>query len=146
MCWPGIPLKWGRIWYLCRPNHEAARRLHHDVSYYLLLISNVHTSLRQASEWGMSSLQGTFPHCKKCLPSDPTLRRLVIESIVLVHNFRTDYVGYSQIQTVFGPEYVRVENLQGYDQIAQYYFRPGEYNSEVDGDNENGSYGNSDEE
>jgi hypothetical protein len=59
---------------------------------------------------------------------------LVIEAIVLVHNFRTDYVGYSQIQTVFLPEYVRIKNLQGYDQIAQYYFHPGDYNSKVDGD------------
>ena len=45
-----------------------------------------------------------------------------------------DYVGYSQIQTVFDPEYVRCENLQGYDQIAQYYFRPGEYDSKIDDD------------
>ena len=122
---------------------RAARRLHRDVRDYLLLISNVHTSLRQASEWGMRGLQGTFPRCKKRLPSNPALRRLVIESIVLVHNFRTDCVGYSQIQTVFGPEYVRVENLQGYDRIAQYYFRPGEYDSEADGGSENGSDDNS---
>ena len=66
---------------------RAARRLHRDVRDYLLLISNVHTSLRQASEWGMRGLQGTFPRCKKRLPSDPALRRLVIEAIVLVHNF-----------------------------------------------------------
>ena len=31
---------------------RAARRLHRDVRDYLLKISNVHTSLRQASEWG----------------------------------------------------------------------------------------------
>ncbi len=31
------------------------------------------------------------------------------------------------------PEYVRDKNLEGYNRIAQYYFRPGEYNSEVDG-------------
>ena len=36
---------------------RAARRLHRDVRDYLLLISNVHTSLRQASEWGMCDLQ-----------------------------------------------------------------------------------------
>ena len=94
----------------------------------------------------MHGLQGKFPRCKKCLPSNPALRWLVIKSIVLVHNFWTDYVGYSQIQTVFGPEYVRVENCQGYDQIAQYYFRPGEYDSEADGGSENGSDDNSDEE
>jgi hypothetical protein len=79
-------------------------------------------------------MQGTFPHCKKRLPSDHALCSLVIEVIVLVHNFRMDYVGYNQIETVFDPEYVWIENLQGYDQIAQYYFRPGDYNSKVDGD------------
>jgi hypothetical protein len=82
----------------------------------------------------MRGLQGTFPRCKKRLPSDPKLCHWVIKAIVLVHNFRTNYVGYRQIQTVFLPEYVWIENLQGYDRIAQYYFCPGDYDSEVDGD------------
>ncbi len=104
---------------------RAAQRLHSDVRDCLLLISNVHTSLWQASEWGMRGLQGTFPHCKKQLPSDRALHCLVIEAIKLVHNFWIDCIGYSQIQSVFDPEYVRVENLQGYNQIAHYYFCPG---------------------
>jgi hypothetical protein len=82
----------------------------------------------------MHGLQGTFPCCKKCLLSDPKLCRWVIKAIMLVHNFRTNYVRYSQIQTVFSPEYVRIRNLQGHDQITQYYFCPGDYDSEVDGD------------
>jgi hypothetical protein len=82
----------------------------------------------------MRGLQGTFPHCKKRLPSDPKLHRRVLKAIVLVHNFRTDYVGYSQIQTVFLPEYAWIKNLQGYNQITQYYFRPGDYDSKVDED------------
>ncbi len=61
------------------------------------------------------------------------MRRLVIDAIVLVHNFQTNYVGYSQIKTVFKPEYEPIANLEGYDRIAQYYFRPGDYDSEVDG-------------
>jgi hypothetical protein len=113
---------------------RAARHLHRDIRNYLLRISNVHTSLRQASEWGMRGLQGTFPRCKKRLPSDDKLRRLVLDAIILVHNFRTDYVGYNQIKSVFDPEYARIENLEGYDRIAQYYFRPGDYDSEVDGE------------
>ncbi len=108
---------------------RAARRLHRDVSK----ISNVHTSLCQASKWGMRGLQGTFPRCKKGMPSNSLKRRLVIESIVLLHNFWMEYVGYNQIKTVFDPEYTRIQNLEGYDQIAQYYFCPGDYNSEVDG-------------
>jgi hypothetical protein len=57
---------------------------------------------------------------------------LVLEAIILVHNFRTDYVGYSQIKTVFDSKYVWCKNLNGYDRIAQYYFRPGDYDSKVD--------------
>jgi hypothetical protein len=41
---------------------RAARRLHGDVRDCLLRISNVHMSLRQASEWGTRGLQATFPH------------------------------------------------------------------------------------
>jgi len=65
---------------------RSARRLHRDVRDYLLKISNVHTSLRQASEWGMRGLQGTFPHLKRRLPSDDNKRKKVLESIVYVHN------------------------------------------------------------
>jgi hypothetical protein len=49
---------------------QQAQRLHRGVQNYLLKISNVHTSLRQASKWGMCGLQGTFPCCKSCLPSN----------------------------------------------------------------------------
>ena len=42
-------------------------------------------------------------------------------------------LGYNQIsKTVFDPEYARIESLQGYDCIARYYFRPGEYDSDED--------------
>ena len=57
---------------------RTARRLHHDVMDYLIHLSNVYTSLWQASEWGMRGLQGSFPCCQKRLPSEPIKRRLVI--------------------------------------------------------------------
>ncbi len=121
---------------------RAARRLHRDVREYLLQISNVHTSLHQASKWGMHGLQGTFPRWKKRLPSDHFQQRLVIEAIILIHNYCTELVGFNQINTVFDSEYVRIHNLEleGYDRIAQYYFRPGECNSNNNDDgNSNGS-------
>jgi hypothetical protein len=80
----------------------------------------------------MRGLQGTFPRCKSCLPSNSVQRCLILEAIILVRNFRTDYVGYSHIKTVFDSEYVRCKKLHGYDRIAQYYFRPGDYDSKVD--------------
>ncbi len=89
---------------------------------YLLKISSVYTSLRQASEWGMRSLQGTFPRCKKRLPGNASKHKKVIQSIVLIHNFRTELVGLNHIKTVFDPEYERCINLTGYDMIKRYYF------------------------
>ncbi len=113
---------------------RAARHLHHDVRDYLLKIGNDHTSLWQASKWGMRGLQGTFPRWKKRLPGNHEQRRLVIEATVLMHNYRTEMVGFNQINTVFDPEYVWIQNLHGYDRIAQYYFRPGDYHSNNDND------------
>jgi hypothetical protein len=66
---------------------KQARTLAPNLRPYLLKISNVYTSLRQASEWGMRSLQGMFPRCKKRLPSNAAKRKKVIQSIVLIHNF-----------------------------------------------------------
>ena len=65
--------------------------------------------------------------CQVTLPNVALLSRP--EAIVLIHNFRTNYAGYSQIKSVFDREYVRCKNLHGYDRIAQYYFRPGDYDS-----------------
>ncbi len=42
---------------------------------------------------------------------------------MLVHNFRTDYLGYNQIRTVFDPEYVRIQNLQGYYLLSIIFVR-----------------------
>ena len=109
---------------------RSARRLHSAVRDNLIRLSNVYTSLRQASEWGMRGLQGTFPRCKKRLPSDSEKRRRVIESIILVHNFRTEIVGKNQISNVFLPEYERVINIHGYDRIRQYYLQPGDYDTD----------------
>ncbi len=113
---------------------RAARRLHRDVQDYLLKISNAHTLLWQASKWGMRGLQGTFPCWKKRLPGNHEQRRLVIEAIVLVHNYWTEMVGFNQINTVFDPEYVWIQNLHGYNRIAQYYFCPGDYHSDDNND------------
>jgi hypothetical protein len=73
-------------------------------------------------EWGMRGLQGTFPRFKKWLPCNPVKWKLVIQSIILVHNIRTEIVGWNQIRTVFDPEYERYISLYGYDRIQRYYF------------------------
>mgnify|MGYP006205063927 FL=1 len=82
----------------------------------------------------MHGLQGLFPHCKKHLPSNFRQRRLVMESIVLIHNFCTDIVGSNQIKTVFDPEYKRFITLDGYDPISNYYLQQEDFKSSTDGD------------
>ena len=94
----------------------------------------MYTSLRQASEWGMRGMQGTFPRCKKRLPSNSLNRRLVLEAIVLVHNFRTELVGSNQIKTVFDPEYERYINIEGYDRISRYYLNTDDSDTVNDND------------
>jgi hypothetical protein len=103
-------------------SRKKAAKLAPNLRPYLLRLSNVYVSLRQASEWGMRGLQGSFPRCKKRLPGNPLKRKRVIQSIVLVHNFRTEVVGLNQIRTVFDPEYERYISLNGYDRIRRYYF------------------------
>ena len=78
----------------------------------------------------MRGLQGSFPRCKKRLPTESRKRRSVLESIVLIHNFRTELVGSNQIKTVFDQEYERVINLDGYDRISKYYLRPEDFDSD----------------
>ncbi len=72
------------------------------------------------------------------------MQRLVLDAILLVHNFRADYVRYSQIRTVFDPEYERVANLDDYDRVVHYYFHPGDYDSEVNGSRGESNNDNSD--
>ena len=116
---------------------RSARRLHPAMRDQLLKRSNVYTSLRQASEWGMRGLQGSFPRCRKRLPTENYQRRKILEAIVFIHNFRTEIVGSSQIKTVFDPEYERSITLEGYDRISQYYLRPGDYVTDEDDDEAN---------
>jgi hypothetical protein len=103
-------------------SHRQAWHLAANLWQYLLTISNVYDSLCQASEWGMRGLQGTFPRFKKRLPGNAFKCSLVIQSIVLIHNFRTEILGLNQIRTVFDPEYERYISLHGYDRIHRYYF------------------------
>jgi hypothetical protein len=63
------------------------------------------TFLRQAAEWGMRVLQGSFPRLKDTLLylEDMTDRRLFLHLIPMVYNFRTQFVGLNQIRSTFYP-------------------------------------------
>ena len=62
------------------------------------------TSMRQAAEWGMRALQGSFPRLKcRIVYEEKGERQLIIESIVLLYNWRANTVGINQIRTTFMP-------------------------------------------
>ncbi len=75
-------------------SERSVHWLHSAVRDNLIPLSNVYTSSRQTSEWGMRGLQGTFPQYKKHLPSDNNKQWHVLECIILVHNFWTEMVGH----------------------------------------------------
>jgi hypothetical protein len=68
---------------------------------------SIYVSLRQASEWGIRALQGTFTRLKARLPSNNVKREKIILSILLLHNYRIKNVGLNQIATVFNPHYAQ---------------------------------------
>ena len=84
-------------------------------------------------------VQGTFPRCKKQLPSNK------VECIILVHNFRTEVIGLNQISAVFAPEYERVINIHGYDRIRRYYLEPGDYETDDEAELLEENFGNDEE-
>ncbi len=92
---------------------RSDRQLHSSVRDHLIQLSNIYTSLWQASEWWMRKLQGTFPCCKKRLPTDKDKRRLVLECIIFVHNFWIEFVGLNEIAAVFNPNCKNVINIHG---------------------------------
>ena len=58
---------------------------------------------------------------KSRLTANNRMRALIIETILLLSNFRTSHVGLNQIATVFNPHYDQYVNVDGYDRIARYF-------------------------
>jgi hypothetical protein len=63
------------------------------------------TVMRQAVEWGMRAIQGSFPCLKgRFLFSDDRQdRRIFLHLTSMVLNFRTTYVGMNQLESTFYP-------------------------------------------
>jgi hypothetical protein len=128
----GFSRRWFAFIILVGPlNKHTAWQLHPCIHDYLLCISNVYTSLQQVNEWGMGRMQGTFPWCKKLIPTNSLKGRRVLESIVLIHNFRTKVVGSNHIKTVFDSKYEWYTVWD--DRMSQYYFLPWWFESSNDG-------------
>ena len=97
------------------------KNLNDQAREYLIPLHERYISLRQASEWGMRALQGTFSRLKSRMTSNIRKREKIILSIVLLHNFRTEIVGLNQIASVFNPHYEQYINLDTYDRIHRYF-------------------------
>ncbi len=100
---------------------NARKNLAPVLRQHIIEQHNIYVSLRQSSEWGMRALQGSFSRLKSRLTSNADKRHNIILGIVLLHNFRTEFVGLNQIATVFNPHYEQYVNIDGYDRIARYY-------------------------
>jgi hypothetical protein len=102
-------------------SRRAWRGVAAAVKDQLKLKIQIYISLRQASEWGMRALQGTFARLKCRLTSNHVYRTEIISLVILLHNFRTTHVGLNQISTVFNKHYEASININGYDRISRYY-------------------------
>ena len=100
---------------------KSLSKIARNLRDFVQMMSHIYTSLRQAGDWGMRALQGSFSRLIARLTSDKVMRGKIIKSILLLHIFRTRNVGLNQIATVFNPEYEQYINLNGYDKISRYF-------------------------
>lgn len=62
------------------------------------------TALRQMAEWGMRGLQGSFPRLHQTLKYEEIgERKLIMQMIILLYNYRASRVGQNQIRSSFMP-------------------------------------------
>ena len=60
--------------------------------------------MRQCSEWGMRTIQASFPRLFDKFPFETKgERRIAIKMMVLIYNLRARLVGINQIKNVFMP-------------------------------------------
>jgi hypothetical protein len=85
-------------------SYQVGKKKHWEMAL-MTRIREQATFLRQAAEWGMRALQGSFPRLKDTLLylEDKTDRRLFLHLIPMVYNFRTQFVGLNQIRSTFYP-------------------------------------------
>ncbi|KAI9916134.1 hypothetical protein PsorP6_018002 [Peronosclerospora sorghi] len=86
------PLKWGDLERAVRMggNEEAIRQ-----------IQNAVTSILQAAEWGMGAVGKAFPRLLNTLPWNPDVRRVLLDNIHRLYNYRVRMSFVRQIRNVF---------------------------------------------
>ncbi len=69
----------------------------------------------------MRALQGSFARLASKLTFRHEKRRLTVLCCLLLHNYRTEFVGLNQIAEVFNVHYSEMINIDGYDRIRRYF-------------------------
>lgn len=101
----------------------------------LILFNEALVSARQAAEWGMRSLQGSFGRLKMPMPaSNKVFRHRIIQICCRLHNLRARVEGINQIRTVYGTvwtetgdsaftgfENLRFRDIRRNNRIRRYY-------------------------
>ena len=84
-----FPVSSGLISRIVAPLKEnEIDRAHPDARRALLLLSSSITSLRQACEWGMGSVEKVWRQLLLPLPFNPEIRAMRLENILRLFNFR----------------------------------------------------------
>ena len=104
-----IPLKSGMLLPAKARARERAQRPSVDI-----------TTARQAAEWGMRSLQGTFARFKSVLPSDHAKRARTLRLVWALHNFQVRHTGITQIGQVFDEDWAP-GGIGDKDRVAHFY-------------------------
>lgn len=80
------------------------------------------TSVRQAAEWGMRSIQGAFARLSLRLTSDSKSRRIILEIIFRLFNARTRLMKINQTAVVYSSDYFpNIFARKQYQRLHQYY-------------------------
>jgi DDE superfamily endonuclease len=79
----------------------------HFNSMEMMAINSAATSMRQAAEWGMRALEGSFPRLQDTFPYEdgPGERLETLQMIMLLYNFRCKNVGLNQLRNTFVVEW-----------------------------------------
>ena len=87
---------------ICSPLKDGElEKAHPDVQGLLLRLSSDITSLRQACEWGMGSVEKPFRQLSLPLPYNPVVRETRLTNLFRLFNLRVRTTGISQIRSVF---------------------------------------------
>jgi hypothetical protein len=97
---PASKKRQGKI--LVVKKEESFDRINDPVELYRKRrLNNAVVRQRQAAEWGMRSIQGAWARVKLPLPENDKYRASVLKLVVLLHNYRAEFVGLNQIHIVF---------------------------------------------